>query len=251
MDVWIYITFFIFGIVFGSFFNVVGLRLPVGKPFGNDRSHCPSCKHNLTALELIPILSYLIQGGKCRHCREEISPMYPINELITGLLFVFAYSQLGFAWELVTLLLLISMTMILVVTDIAYMLIPNKILLFFLPLFIILRVIEPLDPWWSSIAGAVGGFLLVLLIIVASRGGMGAGDMKLIGVLGIILGFSKVILTFFLAAFVGAVFGLTLRLFQKIKKKQPIPFGPYILAAALFSYFYGERLIEWYTGLIG
>lgn len=250
MDMLILIGFFLFGMVFGSFFNVVGLRVPLGEPFGNDRSRCPDCKHQLTSLELIPIISYIIQGGKCRNCKKPISPIYPIMELVTGVLFSFVYWQLGFTWELLTMLLLVSMTTILIVSDMAYMLIPNKILLFFLPLFIVMRIIEPLDPWWLSLVGAVGGFGLVLVIILASRGGMGAGDMKLMGVLGIILGFSKVIFTFFLAALIGAIIGLTLRAFQKIKKKQPIPFGPYILIAALFTYFYGDLVIDWYLGLL-
>ena len=250
MELAIGITFFIFGIVFGSFFNVVGLRVPLGEVFTNDRSRCPHCEQQLSAIELIPLFSFLLQKGKCRHCAAPIGLMYPIIELGTGLLFTFAYMQLGFTWELITVLLLISLAMILIVSDVRYMLIPNNILLSFLPLFIVLRIIHPLDPWWSSITGAVGGFLLVMMIILVSRGGMGAGDMKLLGVLGIVLGLAKVLVTFFLACLVGAIVGMLLKGWNKLGKKQPIPFGPYLVLAALYTYFYGDGLIDWYLSLL-
>src|SRR5690625_5997125 len=113
------------------------------------------------------------------------------------------------------------------------MLIPNKILLFFLPFFIIMRMIEPLEPWWSAIVGGAVAFVLIALIISVSRGGMGAGDMKLFGLLGIILGLGKVLLTFFLASLFGAIFGIILLLCKIIERKQPIPFGAYIFVATI------------------
>lgn len=151
--------------------------------------------------------------------------------------------------ELITALLLISMLMIILVSDITYMLIPNKILLFFLPLFIIMRIIQPLEPWWSSVVGGGGAFLLLAIIILVSKGGMGAGDMKLFGLLGIVLGLGKVLLTFFLASLLGAVVGLFLLGFKIIERKQPIPFGPYIIVATIISYFYGDLFISWYFRL--
>jgi len=130
------------------------------------------------------------------------------------------------------------------------MLIPNKILLFFLPFFIIMRMIEPLEPWWSAIVGGAVAFLLIALIILVSKGGMGAGDMKLFGLLGIILGIGKVLLTFFLASLLGAVIGMFLLLFKIIQRRQPIPFGPYIIVATIISYFYGDLFISWYLSLL-
>lgn len=237
---------FVFGITLGSFFNVVGLRVPKKIPFANDRSYCPSCRKQLSWYELIPGLSFFLQLGKCRGCHQKISPIYPITELLTGLLFVLSFMMIGFEVELITALLLISMLMIIFVSDITYMLIPNKILLFFLPFFIIMRMIEPLDPWWSSIVGGTSAFLLLAVIIVVSNGGMGAGDMKLFGLLGIVLGLGKVLLTFFLASLLGAVIGMFLLFFKIIKRKQPIPFGPYIIVATIISYFFGDLIIQWY-----
>lgn len=241
---------FLFGIIFGSFFNVVGLRLPQKQSFTSGRSHCPHCHTPLKSYELVPVLSYLFQRGKCRHCKQKISAIYPIIELLTGLLFALSYVLIGLNVELIVAILFMSMLMILFVSDLTYMIIPNKVLLFFLPLFIILRMIEPLTPWTTSITGAVVGFSMIAFIILISKGGMGAGDMKLFGVLGIVLGLKNVLLTFFLATIIGAVFGLGLLLFKKVKRNQSIPFGPFIVAAAIISYFAGNDIMAWYMNLL-
>src|SRR5699024_4826772 len=202
LDIFFIIFFFLFGVSFGSFYNVVGLRLPKDEIFTNDRSYCLNCKKTLTWYELIPVLSYLFQMGKCRGCKKKISIIYPSIELLTGILFAFSYWILGFQWELAVAILFVSMLMIILVSDLTYMIIQNKVLLFFLPCFVILRMIEPLNPWWSPVAGGVGAFLLLALIIILSRGGMGAGDMKLFGVLGIVLGLQHVLLSFFIACLI-------------------------------------------------
>src|SRR5690625_2612534 len=122
MDYFVGGLLFVFGIVFGSFFNVVGLRLPKGETFHRDRSYCPNCGQQLRYFELIPILSYLIQAGKCGRCRTKISIIYPAIELATGLLFVYSYVEVGLQVELLLILSFISMCMILVVSDLTYML---------------------------------------------------------------------------------------------------------------------------------
>lgn len=112
---------FIFGLVLGSFFNVVGLRVPKKRSIVQPPSHCTNCKRQLTALDLVPVLSYIFLGGKCRSCGQKISWIYPLMEWITGVLFAFAYWQLGFHVEFVVALLLMSLLVIIVVSDIAYM----------------------------------------------------------------------------------------------------------------------------------
>ncbi|RDW16439.1 prepilin peptidase [Oceanobacillus arenosus] len=250
MEVLFILLFFLFGITFGSFYNVVGLRSPKNETFVNDRSYCPSCKHQLSWYELIPVFSFFIQGGKCGHCKSKISNIYPTIELLTGFLFAFSFWKIGFEWEVITALLLISMLMIILVSDIKYMVIQNKVLVFFLPLLIIMRVVQPLEPWWSPIVGAIVIAVILAIIILVSRGGMGAGDMKLFAVLGIVLGVEKVLLAFFLSCLLGAVIGMLLMLFNIIKRRQPVPFGPYIVFAALIAYFYGDSMIDWYLGFI-
>ncbi|MFC2948649.1 prepilin peptidase [Virgibacillus sediminis] len=244
------IIFFLFGLIFGSFFNVVGLRLPKGMPFANDRSACPQCGSHLSWYENIPLLSFILQKGKCLHCHERISPLYPMIEVMTGLLFMTSYLLLGLQLELATPLLLISMLMIILVADLVYMQIPNKVLLFFLPFTILIRILVPLDPWWSPILGGALGLLITSAIIIISRGGMGAGDMKLFGVLGLILGVEMLMVAFFLSCMIGAVIGFILLAFKVVGRRQPVPFVPYIVAGTLIAYFYGDGLMEWYFSLL-
>ncbi|WP_077327478.1 prepilin peptidase [Virgibacillus siamensis] len=242
--------FFVLGIIFGSFFNVAGLRVPKREPFVNDRSHCPNCGQSLSWYDLIPVLSFIFLRGKCRDCGKRISFIYPVVELATGFFFSFSYIHIGLNVELIIALTLVSMLMILFVSDVHYMLIPNRILLFFLPVFIILRMINPLDPWWDSIAGGIIALVLLAVIIVVSKGGMGGGDMKLFGLLGIVLGTEKVLLSFFLATLIGALFGGLLLVFRIVGRKQEVPFGPYIIVGALLAYYYGDDIIYWYFNLV-
>lgn len=251
MMIFIYLYFFIFGLVFGSFFNVVGLRVPLKKSIVSPRSSCSNCGHTLHTRELLPVFSYVLQKGKCRKCGAHISKVYPLIELMTGCLFVFALFQLGFQMELLVALTFISLLVIIVVSDLAYMLIPDRILLFFLPIFIIERFFIPLDSLWSSIVGAVGAFTLLFLIGLVSNGGMGGGDIKLFGVLGFILGWKLISITFMIACITGTIYGLAAMKAGKVQKRNPIPFGPFIAIGALISYFYGNELIRGYLSILG
>lgn len=238
------------GAILGSFFNVVGLRIPKKESIVAPPSHCPNCKRSLSTIDLIPVVSYGLLRGKCRTCGVRISPIYMCIEVATTLLFAYATWQIGLTWELFVALVFISLLMIITVSDISYMLIPDKVLLFFLPLLVIGRMLSPLTPWWDSVLGAVVGFLVLLLIAVLSKGGMGGGDIKLFFLIGLILGTLHTLLTLFLAAVFGLVVGGTLLLVRKQGRKTPIPFGPAIVAAALLVYFYGEQLIELYVTLL-
>lgn len=249
MDIYGLIVFFIIGVIFGSFFNVVGLRVPKDLPFSNDRSYCPNCQTQLASFDLIPITSYIFLKGKCRYCRAPISILYPFVEGMTGFLFAYSYWQISFTPELPAILLLISMLMILFVTDITYMLIPNNILLFFIPFLIIARIISPLDPWYDALIGFVVGLVVIAGIIILSKGGMGSGDMKLFAAIGIMLGWKATLLTLFLSSLLGVFIGGTMLILKKTGRKQPIPFGPYIILGALISYFYGDKLIGMYLSL--
>lgn len=240
------LVFFVLGLIFGSFFNVVGLRLPKHQTFINDHSICPSCHHRLSWRDMIPVLSFLMQSGKCRYCKKEISLIYPIGECVTAGLFAFSFMRIGFQLELLVALIFISMLMIILISDIKYMLIPDQILLFFLPLFITLRFFNPLEFWWSPILGAILPFIMIAVIIFLSQGGMGAGDMKLFGVIGIVLGLKKVLLAFLLSCVIGAVIGMILFYCKKVSLRQPLPFGPFIIVASFISYYYGDIMITWY-----
>ncbi|WP_144513962.1 A24 family peptidase [Bacillus sp. FJAT-22090] len=243
------LLFYIYGLIFGSFFNVVGLRVPKGESIVRPPSHCTVCDRNLTSIDLVPVFSYLFLKGKCRGCGTKIHWIYPVMELVTGLLFALAYYQLGFSLELIVALLFISLLVIITVSDIAYMLIPDKILLFFIIPLIIARVFSPLTPWWDSVAGAVIGFGVLFLIALVSKGGMGGGDIKLFFVIGIVLGLTNTLLTLFLASVIGTVVGIIVLRKAKKGRKTPIPFGPSIAIAAILTYFYGNSLVDWYVNL--
>jgi leader peptidase (prepilin peptidase) / N-methyltransferase len=242
----IFILFFIIGLIFGSFFVVIGLRLPKQESFGMNRSYCISCNKHLQWYELIPVLSFVFLKGKCNNCNAPISCQYPLIEIITGLLFAISYWSIGINLELMIVLLLHSMLVIALVSDLTYMIIPNTLLLFFLPLFIILRSVEPLTPWWSPLIGGLAGLIIPLVIIIISRGGMGVGDAKLFALIGFVIGIKKLLLCFFLACIIGAFLGLVLIMLKQIKRKQPVPFVPSILLATWITYYFGDYVLDWY-----
>jgi leader peptidase (prepilin peptidase)/N-methyltransferase len=243
------IFFFLFGIVFGSFFNVVGLRIPKKESIITPPSHCPNCQRRLTAIDLVPVFSYIWLRGKCRTCEAKISPIYVVSELATGLLFAFSYIQLGLSIELAIALFFISLLVIIVVSDLKYMIIPDKVLLFFLPLLILGRILSPIEPWWDAFLGAMIGFGILLLIAVISKGGMGGGDIKLFFLIGLVLGTLKTLLTLFLASVIGMIVGMIVLSVRNQGRKTPVPFGPSIALAAVIVYFYGGTIIRWYWWL--
>jgi len=246
MDLILIALLLVYGITLGSFFNVVGLRVPLKQSIVTPRSACPTCGHQLTPFELIPVFSYIIQGGKCRGCQSRISPIYPMMELLTGILFGTAPLVIGWSGELIVALSLISMLIIIVVSDINYMIIPDKILIWFAGIFLLERIFMSLTPWWDSLIGAVTGFFLLFVIMLVSEGGMGFGDVKLYALLGFVLGFKLVLLSFFLSTLFGAVIGGLALLFKIVKKRQPIPFGPFIAAGTLTAYYWGSDLFDLY-----
>ena len=238
--------FFIYGIVFGSFFNVVGLRVPKKESIVSLPSHCTNCDRKLGVIDLIPVISYILLRGKCRGCGSKISFIYPLMEVITGGLFALAYFMLGIGPELIVAIMFMSLLVIITVSDIAYMLIPDKVLLPFAIALFGVRILIPLTPWWDSILGAVIGFGVLYFIALVSKGGMGGGDIKLFFVIGLVLGIVNTLLTLVLAAFIGSIVGFIILKKTGQGRKTPVPFGPSISLAAAISYFWGADFVEWY-----
>lgn len=244
------LIFFIFGTIFGSFFNVVGLRVPTKTLFKQQRSYCDTCERTLTWSELIPVWSFIVQKGHCKKCKEKILPLYPIMETLTGLLFTFTYYRFGFTHSLALGLLLISLIIPITVSDIMYQKIPNKTLLFFTPLFIIYRFIYPLNPWWSSILGGLIAFGVIFLIILLSKGGIGMGDLKYYTLFGFVFGISDFFLLFLLSTLYGVVIGVIKMRREGTGRKTKLAFGPFIGLAALTVYYFGDSIIQWYLQLL-
>ncbi|MEC2306998.1 prepilin peptidase [Bacillus atrophaeus] len=238
---------FILGLIFGSFFYAAGCRIPLQISIIKPRSSCSFCRNPLSYAELIPVFSFFLQKGRCKSCAQKLSLMYPAAELWTAGLFTAAYLRFGLSGELFVALLLISLLSIIVASDIHYMLIPDSVLMFFLPFLIAGRMIAPLPAWYDSLSGAAAGFFMLVLIAVLSKGGIGGGDIKLFAVLGIALGVKMLIAAFVLAVFIGMLYGACGTLSGKLDRKQPIPFAPAIAAGSLVSYLYGEEILSLYV----
>lgn len=236
MDVIMTIWFFIMGIIFGSFYNVIGLRIPKGQSIIFPASHCPNCNKKLGFFELIPIISYIFQKGKCKHCAQQISIIYPIFETVCGLLFALAYLSFGFSGELIIALTFISMLVIIVVSDSKYLIIPDSILLIFSVLLSIeISIFHGVDYLLIAIVNGVAAFLLMLGIktlgdFIFKKESMGGGDIKLMFVIGLVLSFPMSIFSIFLASFIGFPISL---FYLKKSKEHIIPFGPLLATASI------------------
>ncbi|KXZ16718.1 methyltransferase [Bacillus nakamurai] len=240
---------FALGLILGSFFYTAGCRIPLRISIVYPRSACSFCCSPLSWAELIPVFSYAVQRGRCKSCRRKLSLMYPAAEWFTACLFTSAGIRFGLTAELFVALLFLSLLIIVTVTDLHYMLIPDKVLLFFLPFFIAGRFFSPLGSWYAGLAGAVCGFLLLAVIMLVSKGGIGGGDVKLFGVIGLALGIKLVLIAFFLSVIIGAAYGACAQLVGRLAKKQPFPFAPAIAAGSIVSYLYGEELFSFYIHL--
>ena len=235
MEIIIGIFIFIIGTIFGSFYNVVGYRLPKGESIVFPPSHCTNCNHRLTNIELIPILSYIFQKGKCKHCHQNISLFYPIFELLTGILFVLCYISFGLTPKLIIALTFVSMMIIIVVSDYHYLIISDEVLITFaIILFIEILAINGLTSALYSLLNGLLAFLTMFLLkkfgdFIFKKESMGGGDIKLLFVFGMVLTYPIAILSIF----IGSLIGLPIALIILLKKKDNIiPFGPFLVAGA-------------------
>lgn len=236
MEVSISIGFFLIGLFFGSFYHVVGYRMPKGESIVFPPSHCPNCNHRLTPLELIPVLSFLIQGGKCKVCKSKISIFYPIAEILCGLLFMFAYLSFGLTLDLIIAITLISMLIIVIFSDYYYMIIEDKVLIFFgIILMIEIFFINGFDSLLHSLLSGIISCVVMLLLkvcgdFVFKKESMGWGDIKLMFVIGLVISWQMVIISIPLAAFIA----LPVSLIILYKNKEHIlPFGPFLSLSAI------------------
>ena len=234
MELYYMVVFFIFGLIFGSFFNVVAYRLPKGMSLIKPSSHCTKCNHKLSPIELIPVLSYIIQGGKCKNCKNKIAIFYPIFEIFTGVMFVIAYKTFGISIDLFINLIFISMILIIILSDVLYMVISDEVLIFCGLSIFILKILES---GISIILPIIILFVFLLLIKILGdflfkKESMGFGDIKLMLVFGLVLGWQVTLFSIVLSCFIA----LPLSLINLIvAKKHELPFGPYLGTAALIS----------------
>ncbi|RXT14715.1 A24 family peptidase [Ammoniphilus sp. CFH 90114] len=250
MEVTLSLFIISFFLILSSFLNVVAIRIPKGESISFPPSHCVKCSHRLRPLDLIPIASYVLLKGKCRYCKSPISIIYPLGEILTTSLLLFTYFQTGLSKELYVALPLVALLCTITISDLLYQIIPNKVNLFFFLYFSLLHFYYAPLPYTDYLLGILAGGGLLLLIALVSRGGMGGGDIKLMAVVGMAIGWKLTLLSFFIASLIGGIVGFILLVTKKVKRKDPIPFGPFLALGTLIAYFWGVELIQAYLFFI-
>jgi leader peptidase (prepilin peptidase)/N-methyltransferase len=267
----------VLGLLVGSFLNVVIHRLPKmlergwhaqcaelrgeetapGEPYNllTPRSACPHCHHAISALENIPVLSYLLLRGKCRGCHAAISLRYPIIEAISGILCGFAAWHFGFGLAAIGAILLIWALLALTAIDFDTQLLPDDITLPLIWIGLLFNLYGTFTTLHDAVLGAIAGYIALwavywLFKLATGKEGMGYGDFKLLAALGAWLGWQLLPLIIILSSLVGAVIGITLIVAVKRGRDIPIPFGPYLAGGGLIALFWGQTLTQNYLQLL-
>lgn len=238
------IYIFMMGLLIGSFLNVIIYRLPRKESIVFPASHCPECKEKLRVRDLIPVLSFILNRGKCKYCGRSISLQYPVVELLTGFLLLSLYIHFGINTEFIIYSLLVFVLIAISFIDIKYMIIPNKITYPAFILALIAAVFFDHIDLKSSLIGALVPFTFFFLIALVYGKGLGMGDGKLVAVIGAVLGWDYTMLGIFLASLIGTIVILALLLARVIDRKTRIPFGPFISIGTIITIFYGREIIE-------
>jgi prepilin signal peptidase PulO-like enzyme (type II secretory pathway) len=263
----VFVFIFIFGLVIGSFLNVLIWRLKTGESVVKGRSHCPKCKHVLGFWDLIPVLSFVIQKGKCRYCGGKISWQYPAVELVTAILFVVAYIQIFnfqfsifnefsiFNFQILNLLrwwFAIAVMIVIFVYDLKYSLILDKVIY---PAAAVAFLASPLiyggTVTWHNffsviMAAAIGGGFFLLQYLLSGGKWIGGGDVKMGFLMGLILGIEGILVALFFSYVIGALISLGLVAAGKKSMKSQIPFGTFLATGTIIAMFWGGEIVKWY-----
>jgi leader peptidase (prepilin peptidase)/N-methyltransferase len=258
MNEFLLIGTFLFGLLVGSFLNVCIRRIPAEEQIWAGRSHCRFCGKTIIWYDNIPLLSFFVLHGKCRHCKAPIGAVYPLVELANGLLFVACAVRFG-ATPLATIYALLgSALIVLTVIDFHEMILPDEITLPGISIGVIVSFFVPQlhgapAQWaglWAAVSGALVGAGILAVIrwlggLAFKREAMGLGDLKLMAMVGAFIGVWKVVLVdFLLGPLLGALIGLVLKLKYK---QEEIPFGPFLAAGTLVAIFWGDAIVQWYA----
>jgi len=249
----------LFGTLLGSFLNVCIYRIPREASIVWPGSHCTSCKHDLEPIDLIPIFSFLFLKGRCRYCNKRISARYPFIELLTGILYGFIYYHFGLSIEAAMYALFAAVLLILAMIDLEHMILPTRIILFGAGMGLVFRILQAalyqeLIYLWEPLLSGVLGYglfygIFYLSKLLLKKEGLGFGDVRLIGMIGVYLSGSLLFFTIFASSILASVYGLVVLCMNR--ESEPFPFGPFISGAALVALFYGYPLLEWYRHFMG
>lgn len=242
-----YSAIFTLGLLIGSFLNAVIYRLHSGESILKARSHCIKCGHVLAWYELVPLLSFLIQRGKCRKCKKNISIQYPLVELTTAILFaVVLYYNLPLSYTLT----ISSFLIVIFVYDLKHYIIPDKIIHPAILLSGIWRMVSG-DALYSGIyvTLAVSAFFAAIFFISKGKW-LGFGDVKLAFFMGLFLGWPNILVALFAAFVLGGIIGIGLVASRRKTMKSQVPFGPFLVAGTFIAMFFGGKIVNWYLGLL-
>jgi len=252
------IVFALSGFAMGSFLNVCLDRLPQDESILNPPSHCQACHHRLAAKDLIPVFSYLWLRGHCRYCQAPIPKRLFWVELATGGLFAFLYGNYGLTPELGVMAFYTFLFVIIFVVDLEQGLILNKVVYPGMAVALLFALFLP-QSWITQLKfhgianfamGGAIGFVLLLLIAIISRGGMGWGDVKLAALIGLATGFPLVLVALIIGAIMGGLVAVALLIAKKRGRKEAIPFGPFLSLATLVTLLWGSSILNWYLELM-
>lgn len=245
---------FLIGIFIGSFLNVCIYRIPREESIAFPPSHCTNCNKPLRPQHLFPILSYLFLRGKCGYCSTKISLRYPLVELMTGMLFILLYLKLGMDARYIFYASLTCILICITFIDYDYQIIPDGLLLFGMGLGVLYKLVAYLmldqpPHFLNSLLGLLLGGGFFLLIAILSNGGMGGGDIKLMGMLGFWFGWQTILFITLFAFITGSIMSILLLISKLKSRKDAIPFGPFIVISVFISIFYRDSILSWYINL--
>jgi len=247
------VLIFILGLIVGSFSNVCIYRIPRNESIIYPASHCPKCSSPIKPVDNIPLLSFILLKGRCRHCGSRISIRYPIVEFLTGLIYLIIYLIYGLSVQTLIYIILSSALIIIAFIDLNEEIVPDVISLPGIVIGFIISFFVPYISFIDSALGiAVGGGLILIIglggSVIFKKEAMGGGDVKLAAMIGAFLGWRYVIISLFLGFFVGALAGIFLILSKIKSREDAIPFGPFIVLGSFITLLWGEKIISWYIG---
>lgn len=243
----------VLGLLLGSFFNVCIYRIPKKESIVAPPSRCGACGQTLKAPDLIPVFSYLFLRGRCRYCGVRISPRYPLVEILTAAVFLWVYWTQGMTWDFLISAFLAGILIVMTFIDLDHQIIPDGLVLTGFIGGAVFLLAGLTVPWQDALLGLLAGggsFFLVALISewILKREGMGGGDIKLMAMIGLILGWRMTLIAILLSVYAGGLIGGALLLFKIKKRGEAIPFGPFIALGTLLAALYGTQLLFWYLG---
>lgn len=264
MNFVILLFIFIFGLCIGSFLNVLIYRLPEDLSLSG-RSYCPKCKKKISWYDNIPLLSFILLKGKCRQCQSPISVQYPLVEFLTGVIFIisvllltnigqdlgFKIYDLRFWTTLLYSFWIVSVFLTIFIIDLKHQIIPDQLLYASLPVVLFYLFLNLKSLFINHLPSAIISFVFFYFLHKITKGrGMGFGDVKLVFLIGLILGFPKTIIALYIAFLTGALVGVILILIGKKRFKEAVPFGPFLAAGTIISFFWGNEISQWMTALL-